>query len=90
MTFKHGTEWGARLHVKRGEEPCRACKQARSDATTQRREERRNRPIPPGLEHGEYVRRDYGCDCKICLADTRAKTAERKRRSRANKKQEVS
>lgn len=79
----HGTERAWRTcRELNGGVACEQCVRAKNEAWKQQTEERRNKPIPATLGHGEYVHRHYGCNCDICIADTRTKTAERKRNSR--------
>jgi hypothetical protein len=80
MGFKHGTERGWRLHKERGEEPCDDCRNAKNSAWKEDIENRRSKPIPEGLSHGEYVHRHYGCNCEICMEASRAAWNRRKAR----------
>lgn len=83
---KHGTERGWRV-CSQGENGgrCEACRNAKQAAWKRQLESRLDKPIPEGATHGEYIHRHYGCDCEICIADTRTKKRERKRRERARK-----
>jgi hypothetical protein len=87
-SLTHGTEraWRACRKMNDGV-ACEACKSAKNKAWREAKQKRKLKPIPVELEHGEYVRRHYGCGCEVCIARTREAEKIRKRQSRARKKE---
>jgi len=85
--IKHGTEWGWRQCKGENGVACDACREAKYAAEKKRRENNRSKTIPAGLHHGLYVAYYYSCTCEICLSETRSRAKDRKRRSRARRKE---
>lgn len=82
----HGTEAGARAHWRRGEKPCRICREAHN--RRQRERNRRNRAqglAPDDHRHGVYGYNSFNCRCDKCLVEGRQRDRNVYRRNRSRK-----
>lgn len=82
--LKHGTNSHARKMYGCQCEDCRPSRESpgsgASHADRQRklRQAKRGTPVPPGVKHGIYAYKVYGCPCDICVASNNR--ARRRRR----------